>query len=262
MINRRKFGRLLGLSYLAGRSLIRTNSAQAQTAANVGQSRPFHIGMIIFDGMTTLDFAGPADLFSRPPSARVFVLAKSTEPVVSDTNGRILPDMAFKDAPELDMLFIGGGLGIAKTMEDDAIVGFLRERAPDARWITSVCTGALVLGTAGLLKGYKATTHWTCMDILPTLGAVPVADRVVIDRNRITGGGVTAGIDFGLVVASQLWGEETAQLLQLGSEYDPHPPFHAGSPNTAPQAVVDRFRRLSAKSVDERKAAALRMMAR
>jgi cyclohexyl-isocyanide hydratase len=233
-----------------------TERAEIPMADN---GRPFHIGMVIFDGMTTLDFAGPADVLSRPPMAKVFVLAKSLDPVTTDTRGRILPDLALRDAPELDMLFIGGGIGVAPVMEDKEILDFLRERAPSAKWITSVCTGALVLGAAGLLRGYKATTHWTSMEILGLLGAEPVNERVVIDRNRITGGGVTAGIDFGLIVANQLWGLETAQLLQLGAEYDPHPPFNSGSPSTAPSAVVERFRKIMTRSIADRRAAAMRV---
>ena len=142
-------------------------------------------------------------------------------------------------------------------MEDAETLEFLKARAPNARWITSVCTGALVLGAAGLLRGYKAATHWASMDLLPLLGAEPVESRVVMDRNRITGGGVTAGIDFGLIVAQILWGQDTAELLQLGTEYDPHPPFNSGSPVTARPAIVERFRRLTASSANANRAAAL-----
>jgi cyclohexyl-isocyanide hydratase len=262
MITRRRLSQIVGLSGLLG---LTSKVSAADTVRErkeppmADTGRPFHIGMIIYDGMTTLDFAGPADVLSRPPMAKVFVLAKSLDPVVTDTRGRILPDLALRDAPELDMLFIGGGIGVAPVMEDKEILDFLREREPSAKWVTSVCTGALVLGAAGLLRGYKATTHWTSMDILATLGAEPVNQRVVIDRNRITGGGVTAGIDFGLIVANQLWGLETAQLLQLGAEYDPQPPFNSGSPSTAPSAVVERFRKIMAKSVADRQAAATRI---
>jgi cyclohexyl-isocyanide hydratase len=143
-------------------------------------------------------------------------------------------------------------------MEDSAVLAFLRDRAPAAQWITSVCTGALVLGAAGLLRGYRAATHWSAMDILPVLGAEPVDERVVIDRNRITGGGVTAGIDFGLTVVGRLFGDDMAQLIQLGQEYNPQPPFNAGSPRTAPAAVVERYRTLTAKQTEDRRAAAVR----
>ena len=188
--------------------------------------------MIIFEGMTNSDFAAPADVFARVRAARVHVLAKSTNPVTTDGKVRVVPDTALREAPPLDLLFVPGGPGVAAMMEDAEVLEFLAERAPRARWITSVCTGALVLGAAGLLRGYRATTHWSALEILPLLGAEAVDERVVIDRNRITGGGVTAGIDFGLTVVSELFGAEMAQLIQLGQEYNPQPPFNAGSPRT------------------------------
>jgi cyclohexyl-isocyanide hydratase len=202
----------------------------------------FTIGMLIFENMTNLDFAGPADVFARVADATTVVLAKTTDPVRTDSGGRVLPAVALRDAPELDLLFVGGGPGTLGLMEDAEVLDFLRERAPHAQWITSVCTGALVLGAAGLLRGYRATTHWNAMDLLPIFGAHPVNERVVIDRNRITGGGVTAGIDFALTVVARLWGDDRAQLIQLGSEYNPAPPFNAGSPDVAPPHLVAQFR--------------------
>ncbi len=204
--------------------------------------RPFHIGMFVFPGMTNLDFVGTHGIISRPPSARIHILGKTLDPVPDDAGNRILADTLFTAAPELDMLFVGGGPGTEQMMQDREILAFFRDRAPRARYITSVCTGALVLGAAGLLRGYRAATHWTTMDILPMLGAIPVHERVVIDRDRITGGGVTAGIDFGLAVVDQLWGREMAETIQLANEYDPHPPFNAGSPLTAPARSVEMVR--------------------
>lgn len=221
----------------------------------------FQIGMIIFDGMTNLDFAGPADIFARVREAEVHVLAKTIDAVTTDAGKRVLPDMALHDAPQLDLIFIGGGPGINALMEDTDMLAFLRERAVAAQWITSVCTGALVLGAAGLLRGYRATTHWTAIELLPLLGAEPVRERVVIDRSRITGGGVTAGIDFGLTVIARIFGEDTAQLIQLGTEYDPAPPFDAGSPDRAPRHIVERFRQLSAPQAEQRRALAHRAAA-
>jgi len=199
---------------------------------------PFTIGMIIFDDMTNLDFAGPADMFARVRDAHTIVLSKTSAPVRTDSGGRVLADMTLAEAPDIDLLFIGGGPGTLALMDDAETLDFLRERAPRAQWITSVCTGALVLGAAGLLRGYKAATHWNAMDVLPLLGAEPMHQRVVIDRNRITGGGVTAGIDFALVVAAELAGEAFAQSLQLGIEYAPAPPFNAGRPETAPPEIL------------------------
>ena len=222
----------------------------------------FTIGMILFANMTTLDYAGPADVFARVQAAKVHTLAKTRDPLVSDTGNRVLADMTLAEAPDLDMIFIGGGPGATALMDDAEMISFLQARAPKAQWVTSVCTGALVLGAAGLLRGYKAATHWAAMDVLPLMGAIPTAERVVIDRNRITGGGVTAGIDFGLTVVGQLWGRQTAELIQLGAEYDPHPPFNAGSPRTAPPEAVERFRTVIAKQTEARTAAAKRAAAK
>ena len=236
--------------------------ADGSAAATPAPAAPFRIGMLIYDDMTLLDFAGPADAFGRVRAAKVHVLAKSQGPVSTDTGGRVLPDMALRDAPELDLLFIGGGHGATALMEDAEVLEFLSSRAPRARYVTAVCTGSLVLGAAGLLRGYNATTHWTAMDVLPLLGARVVRERVVIDRNRITGAGVTAGIDFGLTVISEIWGKDLAQLIQLGSEYDPKPPFDAGSPLTAPPAIVERYRGMMANTTKARADAARRVAGR
>lgn len=267
-MNRRSFTKTLGLAATAATLTERAQSQQAApTAARESStasggpdtaSAPFSIGMLVFEGMTNSDFAAPADVFARVRAARVHVLGKSTNPVTTDANVRVLPAMALRDAPPLDLLFVPGGPGVLAMMEDAEALEFLAQRAPQARWVTSVCTGALVLGAAGLLRGYRATTHWSAMEILPLLGAEVVDERVVIDRNRITGGGVTAGIDFGLTVVKELFGEEMAQLIQLGQEYNPQPPFNAGSPRTAPQAVVERYRSLTAKQTEDRIAAARR----
>jgi cyclohexyl-isocyanide hydratase len=208
--------------------------------------------------MTYLDFAGPNDLLTRPRGTEVLTLAKTLEPIRTDTGTRILPDILLSDAPELDILFVGGGPGVVEIMDDPTVLSFLQQRAPRARWITSVCTGALVLGAAGLLRGYRATTHWTAMDILPVLGAEPIHERVVIDRNVITGGGVTAGIDMALTMVAHIWGAETAQLLQLASEYDPKPAFNAGNPSTAPSAIVERYRQIADGQTRERRIVAAR----
>lgn len=201
-------------------------------------ARPFTIGMLAFPDMTNLDFAGPYDFLARAPNVKIHVISKAVGRIVADSGTSAYADTLYADAPELDMLFVPGGPGMIALMDDPMVLGFLRDRAPRAKWITSVCTGSLVLGAAGLLRGYKAATHWTTMDILPTLGAIPVHQRVVIDRNRITGGGVTAGIDFGLTVLDRVWGRGIAETIQLANEYDPSPPFNAGSPQRASKESV------------------------
>jgi cyclohexyl-isocyanide hydratase len=242
--------------------------ANAQTASgsaptpSSGEPK-FRIAMIIFDGMTNQDFVGPNDIFARCKQVEIDVLAKAMDPVKTDARGRILPDKALRDAADhYDMLFIGGGGGATAMMEDAEVIAFLQSRAPKAKYITSVCTGALVLGSAGLLKGYKAATHWAAMGVLPLLGAIPTKQRVVIDRNRITGGGVTAGIDFGLTVVAELWGAEQAQTIQLGMEYDPHPPFDAGSPDKAPPAILAKSKESLARMTGLRMDAAHRIEAK
>jgi len=199
--------------------------------------------MLIFPDMTQLDFTGPYEVFAQLPGSQVHVIAKSLEPVAAIGGLRFLPDTAMDDTPQLDLLFVAGGPGVGALMEDRATLEFLRRQAEQARYVTAVCTGALVLGAAGLLKGYRATTHWLSMELLPLFGAEAVADRVVIDRNRITGGGVTAGIDFALTIAKEVAGEDAAKSIQLLIEYDPAPPFACGHPDTADTAVVDAVRR-------------------
>lgn len=216
----------------------------AREGDKVVEQKPFTIGMIAFDMMTNLDFVGPFDILSRVRGARTILLGKSLDPITTDSKYRLLPEMRLADAPELDMIFLPGGPGTTGMIEDAEMLAFLRERAPRAKWITSVCTGALVLGAAGLLEGYKAATHWSAMHILPVLGATPVDERVVMDRNRVTGGGVTAGIDFALTLIAHIWGEDQAKLIQLGNEYNPQPPFDAGHPKRAPE-VAARYRELT-----------------
>lgn len=204
------------------------------------------IGMLIFDDMTQLDFTGPHEVFTRLPGCEVRVIGESLQPVKAQSGLRILPDTAIADAPEVDLLFVPGGPGVGPLMEDRDTLEFLRRQAGRAQYVTSVCTGALVLGAAGLLKGYRATTHWASLDLLPFFGAVPSHERVVIDRNRISGGGVTAGIDFALTIASELFGADTAKQIQLGLEYNPAPPFNCGHPSTADRATLEQQQRARA----------------
>ncbi|MSR02596.1 MAG: DJ-1/PfpI family protein [Gemmatimonadetes bacterium] len=222
-------------------------------------SPPFPIiGMVLFPNFTQLDLTGPFEIFGRIPNARVVAVAAGLGAVTSDTGLRVLPDVSFADAPACDVICVPGGPGVNQMLEDDALLGFLRAQGEHARYVTSVCTGSLLLGAAGLLGGYRASTHWLSMDLLALFGAVPVRERVVIDRNRITGGGVTAGIDFGLVVAAAIAGDEVAQQIQLMLEYDPAPPFDAGSPLRAPAEVVAAVRRQGAQYLDARTVLATR----
>ncbi|MCB2085739.1 MAG: DJ-1/PfpI family protein [Sphingomonadaceae bacterium] len=218
----------------------------------------FSIGIVLFQKVTSLDFVGPLDILSRNPEARIHLIAHTLDPIGADNGMRVIPDTTFADAPQLDMVLVPGGPGTMSMMEDDELIGFLRSSGENAAWITSVCTGSLLLGAAGLLTGYRAVTHWTMMDALPIFGAEPVAERVVADRNRVTGAGVSAGLDFALTLTALLWGNERAERIQLGTEYDPHPPFDAGSPAKAPPQVVSAFRAGSARLTERRMAAARR----
>lgn len=200
------------------------------------------IGMLIFPDMTQLDFTGPYEVFSQMPECEVKVIAKTLQPVAARGGLRFLPDTTIDDAPPLDLVFVPGGPGVGALMEDKAVLEFLRRQAQQARYVTSVCTGALVLGAAGLLKGYRATTHWLSLDLLPVFGATAMPERVVFDRNRITGGGVTAGIDFALSVAGEVLGADAAKTIQLLIEYNPAPPFACGHPETADAAIVNNLR--------------------
>ena len=210
------------------------------------------VGMVLFPDLTQLDLTGPYEVFARTPGVEVRLLASSLDPVRSERGLAIVPDTTFADASRLDVLFVPGGAGATQAMENEEILGFLVEREPEARYVTSVCTGSLVLGAAGLLRGYRAATHWLSMDLLEMLGAEPTWERVVKDRNRVTGGGITAGIDFGLAMAAELRGESTAREIQLMMEYDPEPPFDSGSPKVAERALVDEVR-AARKEVQERR---------
>jgi cyclohexyl-isocyanide hydratase len=217
------------------------------------------IGLLIFPRMTQLDMTGPFEVFARLPNTKVHVIWKRAEPIVSDVGLTIVPSITCAECPQLDVICIPGGPGQIDLMEDAEIIDFVRRQGEKARYVTSVCTGALVLGAAGLLRGYRAATHWASMDNLKHFGAIPTETRVCVDRNRITGGGVTAGIDFGLVVASELANRETAEKIQLYMEYNPEPPFSAGSPDSAPPAVLAAFQAMAKPMLDRRKSVTLRV---
>lgn len=205
---------------------------------------PLHIGFLLFPVVTQLDLTGPAQVLSRVPGAQVHLVWKTREPVTTDAGFAILPTTSFEDCPPLDVLCVPGGFGVGELLEDEVTLAFLRRQGAQARYVTSVCNGALVLGAAGLLRGYRSACHWMWRRYLPAFGAEPVAARVVRDRNRLSGGGVTAGIDFGLTLAAELAGEELARTLQLVLEYDPQPPYDSGSPERAGAERVARVRAL------------------
>jgi cyclohexyl-isocyanide hydratase len=201
------------------------------------EQSPLVVGLLLYPGFTMLDLVGPMTVFSM--HARLYLLWKDLEPVASDSGISMLPTTRLKDCPQkLDLLFVPGGFGVDAAMRDAELISFLQSAEARSDYITSVCGGSLLLAAAGLMKGYKATTHWAVHNALAELGAEPEKVRVAIDRNRMSGGGVTAGIDFGLTVLAKLRGEDVAKAVQLAMEYDPEPPFDAGSPATAGEQVV------------------------
>ena len=197
----------------------------------------FHIGYVVFPNLTQLDFTGPLQVLNRLPDSTTHIVAKTREPVPSDTPLAIPPTATFADCPPLDLLCVPGGFGVDQAMEDEETIAFVRRAGAHAKYVTSVCTGAFVLGAAGLLRGKRATTHWAYHHLLPRVGAIPVQERVVRDGNTFTGGGVTAGVDFAFVVLNEIAGPVVAQTVQLGIEYDPKPPFAGGSPARAPAEI-------------------------
>jgi cyclohexyl-isocyanide hydratase len=223
---------------------------------------PTVVAMVLFPGLNQLDLTGPYEVFSRMPGARVSLVSATMEPVKSEWGLTIAPDVAFADARQADILCVPGGWGVNEQLENEPFLTFLREQSRRARYVTSVCSGALLLGAAGLLNGYRATTHWMSLDLLALLGAEPVEERVVVDRNRVTGGGVTAGIDFGLVVVRELVGPSAAQEIQLAIEYQPSPPYESGLPSTAPAAVREAVLQAAEGSLDERRRIVERVAAR
>ena len=212
------------------------------------------IAFLLFPNVTQLDLTGPAQVLSRLPDARIELVAKGLDPVPTDAGFPLLPSATFETASQPDILCVPGGFGVTDAMEDGATLAWLRKAAADAQWVTSVCTGALVLGAAGLLDGYRATTHWASHDYLASFGAIPVKQRVVFDRNRVTGGGVTAGIDFGLALVAAVQGDDYARFVQLSLEYDPAPPFDSGSPDKADPAVLSRYHEMAARFATDRPA--------
>jgi cyclohexyl-isocyanide hydratase len=199
-------------------------------------------GLLLFPNLTQLDLTGPYEVLARLPEAETLLLAKTLDPVRTEHGLALLPQTRLADCPALDLVLVPGGPGVNPLLEDSEVLDFLRRSAAAARWVVSVCTGALVLGAAGLLRGRRAATHWLSRELLPAFGAEPVSERVVIDGKFVTGGGVTAGIDVALAVAAEVAGRGAAEAIQLAIEYDPVPPFASGSPATADPAIQARVR--------------------
>jgi cyclohexyl-isocyanide hydratase len=198
------------------------------------------IGLVFYPGMTSLDIIGPQQVFSGLPGVKIHRIWKTLDPVKTDDGMVVVPDTTFDNCPRLDIICIGGGIGQAAVEDDPELLAFLRNQGSTAKYVTSVCGGSIFLAKAGLLEGYRAATHWAARPQLAALGVEVGTERVVVDRNRITGGGVTAGIDFGLTLASSLYGEEIAKITQLMIEYNPAPPFDTGSPEKAGPELVEK----------------------
>lgn len=215
-------------------------------------TEPLRIAFLLFPNVTQLDLTGPAQVLSRLGNARLDLVWKTLDPVPTDAGFSILPTATFADVPRADILCVPGGFGTNAVIGDDEVMTWVQSVGADATWVTSVCTGSLILGAAGLLDGYRAGCHWAQREMLPLFGAIPVDARTVVDRNRVTGGGVTAGIDFALTLTAMIRGEAHAKAVQLSLEYDPAPPFDSGSPEKADADILEAVKRRTAQLVPMR----------
>lgn len=229
----------------------------------MADSAPLHIAFLLFPGVTQLDLTGPAQVLSRLGDVKIDLVAKTMAPVDTDAQFQLLPTATFAEVPRTDILCVPGGFGTIAAMSDDDTLAWLRQVGGEARWVTSVCTGSLLLAAAGLLDGYRAACHWASREQLAMFGVEPVAERVVFDRNRVSGGGVTAGIDFALALTAAIRGDAHAKFVQLSLEYDPAPPFDSGSPERADAETVAQYRamvdRLAPGRLDKVRAIAERL---
>jgi cyclohexyl-isocyanide hydratase len=229
----------------------------------MAELQPVSIAFLLFPGVTQLDLTGPAQVLSRLGNQTLHLVAASRDPVPTDAGFSILPTASFGEVPRADILCVPGGFGTMDAIDDEATLAWVRRAGENAQWVTSVCTGSLILGAAGLLRGYRAACHWAWREHLALFGAEPVAERVVFDRNRATGGGVTAGIDFALALTAAIRGDAHAKAVQLSLEYDPAPPFDTGSPEKAGPELVrvveDRTRHFAPDRAARLRAAARRM---
>jgi len=223
---------------------------------------PISVAFLLFPNVTQLDLTGPAQVLSRLGNVTLDLVWKDRAPVTTDAGFAIMPTATFAEVPRVDILCIPGGMGVTDVIADEAAMAWVRSVGAEAHWVTSVCTGSLILGAAELLKGYRAATHWSWREYLAMFGAEMVPERVVVDRNRVTGGGVTAGIDFGLFVAAQVFGPTVAQEIQLMIEYSPDPPFDSGSRKTAPQSLIENVSNARQRIQTERRAIAERVARR
>lgn len=224
------------------------------------QQMTTHIGMLLFPNVTQLDLTGPFELLTRLDDTEVHLVWKTTDVVRADSGLGLLPTTTLEACPPVDVLFVPGGRGQIAATADPDVRAWVRRQGEQAKWVTGVCTGTLLLGAVGLLRGYRATTHWAYRELLALVGAELEDGRVVIDRNRVTAGGVTAGIDFGLMLASKLAGITRAQEIQLELEYDPAPPFRAGHPAVATDDLVAAVRSKNAARLVEREAQLTELM--
>ena len=221
-----------------------------------------HIGSLLFEGIDQIDLTGPFEVLSRISNSTYRIYGKTAEPVRDLRGLRLTPDAALTDAPRLDVLHVPGGFGQEALMEDDEVLTWLEHQACGARSVFSVCTGALLCGAAGLLRGRRATTHWASFHLLPLFGAIAVNERVVVDGSWVFAAGVTAGIDGALRLAAELRGDDAARAIQLHMVYAPEPPFDSGTPETAPPAVLENARRAVASITAQREATARRAAVR
>ena len=214
------------------------------------------IGSLLFEGLDQIDLTGPFEVLSRIPNATYRLYGRTADPVRDIKGLRLTPDAALADAPQLDVLHVPGGPGQEALMEDEAVLGWIRHQAAGARSVFSVCTGALLCGAAGRLRGRRATTHWASFHLLPFFGAVPVNERVVMDGDWVFAAGVTAGIDGALRLTAELRGDAAAQAIQLEMAYAPEPPFNSGTPETAPPAILSGAREAMRDLITRREATA------
>jgi cyclohexyl-isocyanide hydratase len=215
--------------------------------------KKFSVCMVIFPDLTIQDFVGPYEVFNKAGCFETFIVSEQTGIVMAEGGLELKTSMAFRECPPCDILFVPGGRGVTSLINNRVMLNFLQQQGSTAQYITSVCTGSLLLAAAGLLKGYQATTHWRSFELLQLLGVQTVQERVVIDRNRITGGGITSGIDFGLILTAMIAGEKVAKCVQLILEYNPEPPFQCGSPATADPYILQRVSEDSQSLFDLRK---------
>lgn len=228
----------------------------------IPQDTHLQIGSLLFHDLDQIDLTGPFEVLSRIPNSSYRIYGKTAEPVRDVKGLRLTPDAALSDAPQLDVLHVPGGFGQETLMEDAEVLDWIKKQAAGARIVFSVCTGALLCGAAGLLKGRRATTHWASFHLLPYFGAIPVDERVVVDDNWICAAGVTAGIDGALRLAAELRGEDVARTIQLYMVYAPEPPFDSGTPENAPAAILAQARQSLAGITAQREATARRVAAR